>query len=83
MKEATLTPPDTRRCQAEKPNGATFMTCGGRPEMVRCMEKPTMIVTEILPPKGSNQCGAMSLCDACKVVFDRQMGTTNFVVTKL
>lgn len=71
MKE--LTPPDLRRCQAEKPNGAGFMTCGGRPVLVRCSDKPSVIATENEPgPDG--RVGSMSLCQHCSEVFVRQLG---------
>jgi hypothetical protein len=70
-KKAELTPPDTKRCQAEKPNGATFMSLGGVPKLVRCTNKPTMIATEKEPGK-DGQRGSMSLCDECFAVFQKQ-----------
>lgn len=71
MKE--LTPPDLHRCQAEKPNGASFMTLGGRPGLVRCSDKPSVIATENKPgPDG--QVGSMSLCQHCAEVFVKQLG---------
>ena len=67
-----LTPVDLTRCQAEKPNGATFMSLGGRPALVRCTNKPALVATEKAPgPDG--QVGAMSLCDDCFAVFQKQM----------
>ena len=68
-----LIPPDRARCQAEIPNGASFMTLGGRPELVRCTSAPTVIVREKLPGK-DGQRGSMSLCGVCLVVFKQQLG---------
>lgn len=34
-----LTPPDPKRCQADRPNGASFMTCGGRPALYKVLQK--------------------------------------------
>jgi len=75
-----LTPPDRKRCQAEKPNpnAGSFMTLGPRPPaLLRCDETPTMIAVELRPGK-DGKLGAMSLCDSCKAVFDEQMGTAGF-----
>ena len=69
----TLTPPDLNRCQAEKPNGNTFMTCGGLPAMERCDAKPAVIVTEA-KPGADGLCGSMSLCNDCWKVLLRQCG---------
>ena len=63
-----LTPPDMEQCQAEKSNDVNFMTLGGRREMKRCTEKPTVIVKETVPGK-DGQCGSMTLCADCLVVF--------------
>lgn len=68
-----LTPPDLKRCQAEKPNGHSFMTLGGVPGRVRCEDKPTVIVTEVVPgPDGRR--GSMSLCHHCWGVALKQLG---------
>ena len=67
-----LTPPDVERCQAEKPNGHSFMTLGGRPALERCDRKPTVIVTESKRMLDGFQ-GSMALCDGCLAVFRRQM----------
>lgn len=68
-----LTPPDLKRCQAEKPNGHSFMTLGGVPGRVRCEDKPTVIVTEVVPgPDGRR--GSMSLCHHCWAVALKQLG---------
>jgi len=80
MKE--LTPPDLCRCQAEKPNGASFMTCGGRPERIRCNEEPCVIATENEPgPDG--RVGSMSLCQHCAEVFVQQLGSTYATIAKI
>jgi len=68
MKKVKLIPPDRKRCQAEKPNGANAFTLGGRPGFVRCDATPTYIATEIKKPKGS-----MSVCDWCAGVLNQQM----------
>ena len=69
---ASLTPPDRARCQAEKPNGNSFMTLGGRPGMVRCSNAPTVVATETAPGEDGRR-GSMSLCADCRAVFERQM----------
>lgn len=67
-----LTPPDLTQCQADVPNGHTFMTLGGRPGRVRCTNKPDVIAYENAPgPDG--QKGSMSLCKRCLTVFNKQM----------
>lgn len=67
-----LTPPDLKQCQAEKPNGNSFMTLGGRPGMERCKNKPKWIATEKKPgPDGLT--GSMSLCAGCRKVMEKQM----------
>ncbi len=67
----SLTPPDLKQCQAEKPNGNTFMTFGGVPGLVRCTEKPLFIATEKKPAK-DGLIGSMSLCADCVAVFHKQ-----------
>jgi len=76
----TLIPPDTERCQAEKPNGVTFMTLGGRQELVRCSSKPTVIITEDVPGE-DGQMGSMSLCPECLLVFREQCPQMSVTVT--
>lgn len=68
-----LIPPDVNQCQAQKPNGNTFMTLGGRPGYVRCKEKPVVIVTENKPGRDGRK-GSMSLCAACWRVMLKQLG---------
>ena len=68
-----LTPPDRTRCQAEIPNGATFMTLGGRCERVRCKSPPTVIVTEV-KPGADGRYGSMALCHSCWAEALKQLG---------
>lgn len=70
--EKELTPPDLERCQADKPNGHTFMTLGGRPGLERCKDKPTVIVHEKKPGKDGLM-GSMSLCTHCLIQFMQQV----------
>jgi len=67
-----LEKPDEAQCQAEKPNGQSFMTFGGGHKMVRCTEKPQFILTENKPGKDGKK-GSMSLCSSCLTVFLKQM----------
>ena len=69
-----LTPPDRKRCQAEVPNGATFMTVGGRPGRVRCKNKPTVIIMEVVSGKDGRH-GSMALCHSCWAVAIKQLGS--------
>jgi hypothetical protein len=66
-----LTPPDLEQCQADRPNGYTFMTLGGRPGLERCKYKPTIIVKELKPGE-DGQCGSMALCWHCFIQFKLQ-----------
>ncbi len=68
-----LIPPDLERCQAEVPNGHSFMTLGGRPGRVRCSSKPTVIITEV-QPGADGRCGSMSLCHPCWAQAIKQLG---------
>lgn len=74
-----LIPVDYKRCQAEKPNGATFMTMGGTPQMIRCANKPTVVITETKEGKDGLQ-GCMSLCDDCLKVAHKQLPQDYFSV---
>jgi len=66
--DESLIPADLTRCQAEKPNGESFMTLGGGHKMVRCENAPTCVVYEMKAgPDG--KCGSMSLCRKCRDVF--------------
>lgn len=68
-----IKPPDPKQCQAEKPNGCTFLTLGGKPELVRCTNAPVAIATE-KHPGDDGHIGSMSLCADCREVFIKQMG---------
>mgnify|MGYP000491692221 FL=1 len=67
-----MIPVDKDRCQAEKPNGESFMTIGGGHKMVRCSNKPTVIITETVAGK-DGLFGSMSLCDDCLKVAEKQL----------
>lgn len=68
-----LIPPDLKQCQAEKPNGHSFMTLGGQPGLERCREKPTWIATETKAGK-DGLIGSMSLCSECRDQLVKQLG---------
>ncbi len=72
VKKKAPAPPDLVRCQAEKPNGHSFMTLGGSPGFERCASKPTVILTENTPGRDGHK-GSMALCDACLAQFRKQM----------
>lgn len=67
-----LTSPDKERCQAEKPNGNTFMTLGGSPRLERCKNKPILIAIEVEPGKDGKR-GSMSLCLECQLQLLKQL----------
>lgn len=74
----TLTPPDLKCCQAEKPGNGPFTIGGaiGNPKngyRVRCDAVPTVIVTE-REPGDDGLCGSMSLCDGCHGEFQKMFG---------
>ena len=66
-----LTPPDLTRCQAEKPNGHSFMTLGGKPGYERCQARADFIVTE-LEAGIDGLIGSMSLCADCLSILHVQ-----------
>ncbi|RLA42176.1 MAG: hypothetical protein DRQ64_00340 [Gammaproteobacteria bacterium] len=74
-----LIPPDPDHCQAEKPNGHTFMTFGGSPGLVECRDPPSAIVFEVGVGKDGRR-GAMSLCGPCFDVFIKDVGLLNMHV---
>lgn len=74
-KRIKLIPHDKKQCQAEKPNGNSFMTLGGVPGLSRCKNKPVVIIVEKRKPKGS-----MSLCKECWTVAIQQLGEKTFNV---
>jgi hypothetical protein len=72
-----LTPPDLKRCQAEKPGNGPFSMGGpiGNPlngYRVRCDSKPKFIATEN-KPGDDGRVGSMSLCGSCKDVMLKQL----------
>lgn len=68
-----MIPADSERCQCERPNGNTFMTLGGAPRIVRCRNKPIVIVIE-RKPREDGEVGSMSLCPHCYNKFVEQLG---------
>ena len=79
MTKDELIEPDKKQCQAEKPNGNTFMTLGGVPALIRCEKNPVIIATESEPDKNGLQ-GSMSMCDKCWKVAIEQLGENYFRV---
>lgn len=77
-KAVKLIPPNKKQCQAEKPNGNTFMTLGGIPGRVRCTNKPFVIVIEREPNPQDGMRGSMSMCPECFAVFKEQNDITNY-----
>lgn len=73
VKKQELIPPDKKQCQAEKPNGNTFMTLGGVPGLERCKNKPKVIATEAQPGEDGLK-GSMSLCLPCLSQLRKQLG---------
>lgn len=68
----TLTPPDLAQCQAEIREGS-FMTLGPR-SMIRCTNKPSVIIEEKEPNPKDGLRGSMSLCPDCLEQAKRQLG---------
>lgn len=77
-----MIPIDKDRCQAEKPNGANAMTLGGRPEMIRCENKPTVIISETKPGNDGLK-GSMTLCDECLAVAEKQLPKSYFDIVNI
>lgn len=77
-----IAPADVNRCQAEKPNGATFMSMGGRPELVRCKDVPSVIVVENETDENGER-GSMSLCEDCLKVAKQQLPENFFHVISI
>jgi len=77
---------DVNQCQAEKPNGNSFMTLGGIPGLERCKNVPKYIVIErTMKEEEDNFQGAMSMCVDCKNVFITQMASKlgSYAITEL
>jgi hypothetical protein len=82
-KPKPLTPPDKKRCQAEVPNGHSFMTLGGTPGgRVRCSNIPAFIAKENKPGKDGRK-GSMSLCESCSKVFVDTLGPSFATLTPI
>lgn len=74
MKSQTkLVPPDLKRCQAFKSNGHNAFTLGGKPELIRCKNKPFVIATEV-KPGNDGVIGSMTVCKECFEAFQKQLG---------
>lgn len=72
--EPTLTPPDDKRCQCDRPTGHNFMTFGGKVGHVRCRNTPIVIATEREVTHEDGEAGSMSLCAHCMNKLIDQMG---------
>lgn len=70
-KKVKLTPPDLKRCQAEKSDGS-FMTLGPV-HRERCSNVPVVIAKE-REPAADGQRGSMSLCADCQVALVNRLG---------
>jgi len=68
-----LIPVDATACQAEIKEGS-FMTFGPR-SMQRCNSVPKWVAVDI---KDGKLLGAMSLCDSCKQVCEKQLPNVQF-----
>lgn len=76
-----LIPPDPKQCQADKPNGASFMSMGAFPALVRCSNVPSVIITETMPGK-DGLIGSMSLCQECLEVAKIRL-QNSFQITQI
>lgn len=74
-----MIPADTKQCQAEIPNGESFMTLGGRYKLVRCKNVPSVTVFETIPGIDGLM-GSMCLCAPCLTQLFKQCGDTQFRV---
>jgi hypothetical protein len=79
---AKLIPPDRDQCQCEKPNGVNFLTFGGKPGLVRCKNKPIVILKETKPGQDGLK-GSMSLCEGCLEVFKKDRDIDEYDVVTL
>lgn len=82
-KKVKLIPPDKKQCQAEKPNGNSFMTLGGVPGLIRCTNAPTVIAYELVANPDTGQKGSMSLCEDCLKKFLEQVGMDGYKIESL
>jgi len=77
-----MIPIDKERCQAENPNGQSFMTLGGGHKMIRCENRPTVIATEIKAGSDGLK-GSMTMCDDCLKVANEQLPKGFFDLVEL
>lgn len=77
-----LIPPDKKQCQAEKPNGYSFMTLGGVPGYIRCTNKPVVIMKE-KKAASDGLTGSMAVCSECLASAKKQLGDNFFTVEKI
>lgn len=75
-----LIPPDIKRCQADRPNGATAFTLGGVPALVRCRNVPKFIIKESNPNPKDGLRGEMGVCAECLKVAKKQLPANHFKV---
>lgn len=77
-----LTPPDTKRCQAERKHWNPW-SMGGNPEaFVRCENKPVFIAKENVAGKDGKK-GSMSVCRPCRRELEKQLGKTYCTFTSI
>lgn len=76
-----LEPPDLARCQAELHQRTPF-ALGGTHKVIRCKNKPLLIVEESKPgPDGQH--GSMSLCMGCLNEFNQVRVAREFIFKEL
>lgn len=69
-----LTPPDTKRCQAEWTRYNAFVMGGPTRTRERCPEKPLFVAREKeVGPDGRR--GSMSVCAACRKVLQKAVAS--------
>lgn len=77
MSNTELIPPDPNQCQTEitttpGARDGAFSVGGISQRTERCKNKPAYIATEKVPDADGLR-GSMSLCETCKVQFEKQM----------
>lgn len=78
-----LTPPDRKRCQAERHTQRySFMTLGPIPPRQRCDNTPITVVAEKNPDESGQQ-GSMSLCGPCLTVFLQEQNAADYTFEEL
>lgn len=80
MTTTTLDPPDFARCQGMHTTGSP-LAIANPVRWVRCKNKPVVLASENAPGEDGMQ-GAMTLCNDCLAVFQKQMpaGVATFKV---